>query len=189
MLYQCPVVSVLLGCHVVRYDSEHVYVEHTRTPGSPLVPVAFTDTPRCVLQRNSANHSRAYSDACHNERRATFCFGPVGRKYRPFWIFNFQRSSKPLRAPPPSACPRSSPFCFFPFPLTRRASALASSNARVRKSVGCTHALYDEIAMFLKKICKKNYYTYTGKDFILKTTMIVIADYEEIRKIFTMFFT
>ena len=50
-----------------------------------------------VLQRNSANHSSAYSDACHNERLATFCFGPVGRKYRPFWIFNFQRSSKPLR--------------------------------------------------------------------------------------------
>ena len=56
-----------------------------------------------VLQRNSANHSGAYSDACHNERLATFCFGPVGRKYRPFWIFNFQRSSKPLRLsrPPP----------------------------------------------------------------------------------------
>lgn len=26
----------------------------------------------------------AYSDACHNERRATFCFNSFERKYRPF---------------------------------------------------------------------------------------------------------
>lgn len=65
-----------------------------------------------VLQRNSANHSGAYTDACHNERLATFCFGPVGRKYRPFWIFNFQRSSKPLRRylpPPPLPPPPAGP--------------------------------------------------------------------------------
>lgn len=90
--------------------------------------------PRCVLQRNSANHSRAYSDACHNERRATFCFGPVGRKYRPFWIFNFQRSSKPLRgAPPPSTFPLTLPVAprspVAPLPST------SSCRARMRERI------------------------------------------------------
>lgn len=110
---------------IVRYDSEYVYryahkctytytCRRSRSRPSPCSRICRY--PRCVLQRNSANHSRAYSDACHNERRATFCFGPVGRKYRPFWIFNFQRSSKPLRGP---LLPRRflSPFLFLLVPV------------------------------------------------------------------------
>lgn len=88
--------AVLLGSHVdrrsIRFGTRahpqtrtyaHIYVHsHTCSCFHPS-PSHCRRYPR-VLQRNSANHSRAYSDACHNERRATFCFGPVGRKYRPF---------------------------------------------------------------------------------------------------------
>lgn len=126
--------AVLLGSHVdrrsIRFGTRahpqirtyaHIYVHsHTCSCFHPS-PSHCRRYPR-VLQRNSANHSRTYSDACHNERRATFCFGPVGRKYRPFWIFNFQRSSKPLRAPPP---------------LSSSLSPLALPLARVLPPVGC----------------------------------------------------
>lgn len=88
--------AVLLGSHVdrrsIRFGTRahpqirtyaHIYVHsHTCSCFHPS-PSHCRRYPR-VLQRNSANHSRTYSDACHNERRATFCFGPVGRKYRPF---------------------------------------------------------------------------------------------------------
>lgn len=35
--------------------------------------------------------------------RASFCFNSLERKYQPFWIFNFQRSSKPYHDPPDSS--------------------------------------------------------------------------------------
>lgn len=139
--YQCYSASTLT---VVRYDSEYVgrytymctniyiYTYTCRCSRSRPSPCSrICRYPRCVLQRNSANHSRAYSDACHNERRATFCFGPVGRKYRPFWIFNFQRSSKPLRGP---LLPRRflSPFLLLPVPRCPAAFPLVLSRAYER---------------------------------------------------------
>lgn len=55
---------------------------------------------KSVLQRNGANHSaRTAMHVIMNAGR-TFCFNSVERKYRPFWIFNFQRSSKSLPTPP-----------------------------------------------------------------------------------------
>lgn len=120
-------------------DHTHAYTRCTLWYIRSL-PRRICRYPRCVLQRNSANHSRAYSDACHNERRATFCFGPVGRKYRPFWIFNFQRSSKPLRAPPPSTFP-SVPSPSPRSPLAAR-RVECTSKVRVRKSVGCALVHY-----------------------------------------------
>lgn len=158
--------AVLLGSHVdrrsIRFGTRahpqtrtyaHIYVHsHTCSCFHPS-PSHCRRYPR-VLQRNSANHSRAYSDACHNERRATFCFGPVGRKYRPFWIFNFQRSSKPLRAPPPlssslsppcpPSCPRSPSRRLLLPPHSSSSSPARSSarRARIRKSAECTGALY-----------------------------------------------
>lgn len=95
------------------------------------IPTLRSATKQCKSQ------PRVHSDACHNERRATFCFGPVGRKYRPFWIFNFQRSSKPLRAPPPSSCAPSRRV--LPRPSSRCRLFVASSE----RAPGRTRALYD----------------------------------------------
>lgn len=79
--------SSALTLTVVRFGTcahlQHTHMTQTHTCSCFRLSPSHCRYPR-VLQRNSANHSRAYSDACHNERRATFCFGPVGRKYRPF---------------------------------------------------------------------------------------------------------
>lgn len=109
-----PSFDMIRNTYTDMYTNIHTHVGAQRSRPSPCSRICRY--PRCVLQRNSANHNRAYSDACHNERRATFCFGPVGRKYRPFWIFNFQRSSKPLRGP---LLPRRflSPFLFLLVPV------------------------------------------------------------------------
>lgn len=120
----------------IRRSRVHIHVRgrtyaHIDNRRFPRLARVFADTHTLrSATKQSANHStqRAYSDACHNERRATFCFGPVGRKYRPFWIFNFQRSSKPLRAPPPSAFP---PVCLF-LPRSRRHARLSAAVAACR---------------------------------------------------------
>lgn len=135
---------------MIRNTCTYTYTHRDTCRWVPMPParphvVAFADIHVCVLQRNSANHSRAYSDACHNERRATFCFGPVGRKYRPFWIFNFQRSSKPLRGP---LLPRRSlsPFLFLLVPIpVASLPPPPSCHAEER-----TRALYDGVIVFTK---------------------------------------